>query len=158
MKKVFLFLFFIAHSSLFSQEINCKCCDKSHSEFDFWVGSWVVTNLDKSIAGYNTIEKIQDNCILKEDWKSIKGNYSGTSYNYFNKNNKKWEQLWIDNQGEVLKLRDERIENKMILKSDALIDEEGISYFHRITWTYNPDETVRQLWEIIKENTNIYWF
>ncbi|MBT8305128.1 MAG: hypothetical protein KJP09_11710 [Bacteroidia bacterium] len=137
-------------SSIIAQD-KCNCCTEKHSEFDFWIGSWVVTNPDGSAAGNNVIDKIQDNCILRENWTSAKGNYTGTSSNFYNLQNKQWEQIWIDNQGQQLHLKGNRVGNKMILTSDELKNQDGESFRNRITWTHNEDGTVRQLWEILQE-------
>ena len=65
-----------------SQDKACNCCTDKHSEFDFWVGSWKVTNPDGTTAGNNIIKKIQNNCILQENWTSASPGYTGTSNNF----------------------------------------------------------------------------
>jgi len=130
-----------------AQSEPCNCCTPKHAEFDFWIGQWTVTNPEGSVAGTNRIEKIQDNCILRENWTSAKGNYTGTSNNFYNYKTKQWEQIWIDNQGQSLHLKGNRKGNQMILQSDEAQDKEGNSFYHRITWTLNDDGSVRQYWE-----------
>lgn len=130
---------------------SCNCCTETHKQFDFWVGTWEVTNPDGSKAGRNIIVKIQDNCILQENWVSAKGNYTGTSNNYYNTVTKQWEQLWVDNQGASLHLKGNRKGNQMILESDPQKGKQGKEFINRVTWTANPDGTVRQLWEVISE-------
>lgn len=31
---------------LFAQNKPCNCCTEKHAEFDFWIGTWEVTNPD----------------------------------------------------------------------------------------------------------------
>ncbi|RAJ13238.1 hypothetical protein [Olleya aquimaris] len=151
---IILFLALISFNAI-SQNNDCACCTEQHQAFDFWIGEWQVTNPDGSIAGHNTILKVQDNCILQENWVSAKGNYTGTSQNFYNSKTGQWEQIWIDNQGGTLHLKGNRTGNQMILQSDTLKNKEGNPYFHRITWTLNNDGSVRQLWETTTNNTEV---
>ncbi|MBT8306628.1 MAG: hypothetical protein KJN85_06800, partial [Maribacter sp.] len=68
---------------------------------------------------------------------------------------KQWEQIWIDNQGQQLHLKGNRVENQMILTSDQLKNQDGEPFQNRITWTHNENGTVRQLWEILQEGKEI---
>ncbi|GAA4896687.1 hypothetical protein GCM10023311_21800 [Flaviramulus aquimarinus] len=141
--------------SVNAQETNCNCCTEKHSEFDFWIGTWTVTNPDGSLAGNNVIEKIQDNCLLRENWTSAKGTYTGTSTNFYNNNTKQWEQIWIDNQGGSLHLKGHRKGNKMILKTSVANNKDGLPFYHQITWSLNDDGSVRQYWETITNNKDV---
>lgn len=155
MKHLFWALFFFMSTLAVAQTDTCNCCTEQHKAFDFWIGEWTVTNPDGSLAGENKIEKIQDNCILLENWTSSTGNYTGTSQNFYNFKTKQWEQLWIDNKGGFLKLTGNRKGNQMILRTKDDTNAEGTSFYHRITWTANDDGTVRQLWETIAANQDI---
>jgi hypothetical protein len=141
--------------SMTAQDGNCKCCTEKHSEFDFWIGTWEVTNPDGSLAGSNKIEKVQDQCVLWENWTSASPGYTGTSNNFYNLKTKQWEQIWIDNQGTTLHMKGNKIDNQMILRTDDKTNAEGKVFYHRITWTSNDDGTVRQLWETITDSTQI---
>ena len=134
-----------------AQDDICACCTEDHKAFDFWLGNWAVTNTDGSAAGQNTIVKDQDNCILRESWTSAAGGFTGSSTNFYNLISGEWEQLWIDNSGNHLKLKGKRIGNQMILSSDSYIRQDGKAYINRISWTANADGTVRQLWEVLHE-------
>jgi len=151
MKYFTLLILLVSASYTFAQE-QCNCCTETHSEFDFWIGTWTVTNPDGSAAGNNVIVKLQDKCLLRENWTSAKGNYTGTSHNFYNGQTKQWEQIWVDNQGQSLHLKGKRIGNQMILTSDELKNQEGELYKNRITWTQNQDGSVRQLWEIVQDD------
>ena len=155
MKKIILLFTLIAFSSMSAQINNCKCCTEKHAEFDFWIGTWNVTNPDGTVAGKNVIDKIQDQCILRENWTSAKGKYTGTSSNFYNSKSKQWEQIWIDNQGGNLHLKGNRVGNQMILRSDEETNKEGKSFYHQITWTLNKDGSVRQLWETFTNEKDV---
>ncbi|UCD61472.1 MAG: hypothetical protein JSV59_02540 [Flavobacteriaceae bacterium] len=154
MKYYIIMFFFLATGiGLLAQSPNCNCCSENHDDFDFWEGNWEVTNIDGTDAGNNTIVKIQDGCILMENWVSTNGQYTGTSFNFYNNKANQWEQLWIDNTGSHLKLTGNRFENKMIMKSLPFEHKDGKKYVNKITWTLNKDGTVRQLWEILHNGT-----
>ena len=99
--------------------------------------------------------KIQNKCILRENWTSAKGNYTGTSNNFYNNKSNQWEQIWIDNQGQSLHLKGNRKNNQMILQTDEETNKDGKVFFHRLTWTHNEDGSVRQLWETITNSTDV---
>lgn len=153
--RLFIFCFIVFSLTVEAQEQHCNCCTEKHSEFDFWKGTWTVTKPDGSIAGTNIIDKIQNNCILRENWTSAKGSFTGTSTNFYNYAKKQWEQIWVDNQGSSLHLKGNRIDNKMILKTDVAQNKDGNPYYHKVTWTLNEDGTVRQYWETITNDKDI---
>ncbi|MCF1421143.1 hypothetical protein [Mangrovimonas futianensis] len=148
---VILVFVFIGLQLSAQTEPNCGCCAENHLAFDFWVGNWQVYKTDGTKAGSNRIVKVQDGCALQENWKSAKGNFTGSSYSFYNASTDQWEQLWIDNQGGQLHLRGGLNGNQMILKSDGFMDQEGRKSYHQITWTNNPDGTVRQFWQTFTE-------
>ena len=156
MNKKYLILIIIFLATAFgtwAQSSDCNCCSENHDDFDFWEGKWEVTNTDGTAAGKNTIVKMQDGCVIKENLVGAKGNYTGTSLNFYNDKTEQWEQLWVDNSGSYLKLTGNRIENQMILKSEPIDHKDGKQYVNKITWTLNKDGTVRQLWEIMNNGT-----
>ena len=140
-----------------AQNTNCPCKSGEHQAFDFWIGQWEVYLPDGSLAGKNTIRKIENGCALREEWVSTAtAGYTGTSYNFYNAIDKQWEQLWIDNQGAFLKLKG-GIEGKaIVLKGDPVIGVAGRMQINRITWTPNSDGTVRQLWEVTFDDENTW--
>ena len=155
--KYLVFVFFMASLTITKAQNSqqCSCCTEKHSEFDFWIGSWTVTNPDGSAAGKNTIKKIQDNCVLQENWTSASAGFTGTSNNFYNYKTKQWEQIWVDNQGQSLHLKGNKVGNQMILKTDEETDAQGNKIYHRVTWTHNEDGTVRQYWETITNGKDI---
>ena len=142
--------------SSFAQNSNaCNCCTAQYQGFDFWLGEWEVTTNNGQIAGYNSIKKVQNNCVVQENWTSANPGYTGTSYNFFNARNNQWEQIWIDSSGQSLHLKGERTEKAMILKSDPVLNKDQKTTYNQITWTANSDGTVRQLWEVFTEGEEV---
>lgn len=150
-KSLFLSCLILAcfSASLFAQSgDDCACCTEKHKEFDFWTGDWKVYKPDGELAGLNTIEKEQGNCVLRENWVSAKGETTGTSLNFFDEEQGKWRQIWIDNQGTVLELAGSMQQGKMVLVSDLIADEKQGNILNKITWTPHADGTVNQRWEV----------
>ena len=139
-------LFLVLNLSAQENSSACACCGEEYQQFNFWLGDWVVYSKGKMVA-FNKITKIEDGCIVRENWKSVGSNYSGTSYNFYDKVSGKWKQTWVDNQGSVLELSGAIEDNKMILQSKVKIDDAGNRVVNRLTWTNNKNGTVNQMWE-----------
>lgn len=135
---------------LVAQDNNCNCCSEDQKAFDFWIGNWEVVNAaNGKPAGTSKISREEAGCVIRENWTSATVGYTGTSLNFYNAKDEKWEQLWVDNSGAFLKLKGKRTGNQMVLSSDPFTKDDK-TYWNRITWTNNDDGTVRQLWEILE--------
>ena len=151
MSKYFIvtILSLVINMTIFAQK-DCACCTEYNNQFDFWLGEWVVHDTLGNEVGKNKIQKLEQNCLLSEQWTGAKGG-SGRSYNYYNQTDSTWNQLWIDSYGSNLELKGNLHNGAMILKSAILESKAGKMYYNQISWIPNPDGTVTQLWEIISE-------
>jgi hypothetical protein len=76
--------------------------------FNFWVGEWELQweSSDGTMEyGTNTIEKILDGMVIKENFEAITGEmkgYIGKSFTVFDSTTNSWYQTWVDNQGSYL--------------------------------------------------------
>lgn len=131
------------------QAADKGCPDARSHQFDFWIGSWDVTNVDGSVAGRNRIEPILDGCVLRESWTGISGS-AGTSLNFFDTSRGKWRQFWVWREGTTLELEGGMNNGSMVLEGDSV--EDGKVVLNRITWTARPGGAVQQLWEISMDN------
>lgn len=147
MRTLVSFLIFLITFFSYAQNQNCNCCTEKYAAFDFWKGTWEAFTPDGKLAGTNLIEKIQGECVLRENWISASAGYTGTSYNFYNAQKDQWEQIWIDNQGQSLHLKGNIQGKNMVLQSDKIPQKDGGFIINRITWIPNNDGTVRQLWE-----------
>lgn len=122
------------------------CEAPSYREFDFWVGDWEVMSNGQA-AGTNSIHPIHGGCALQENWQGAgAGGISGSSYNMYDRASGQWHQTWVDASGTLLLLDGGLSEGAMVL-SGLRPTQDGGTALHRVTWTPNPDGTVRQLWE-----------
>ena len=124
------------------------CSDPQDREFDFWIGEWEVYD-GENLAGRNSIVPILGGCVLQENWQGESGS-AGSSFNFYNPQIGKWEQFWVWRNGTTLELEGGFSDGKMILEGDSL-NQKGETVRNRITWYDNPDGTVRQHWEVSKD-------
>jgi hypothetical protein len=122
------------------------CTGPEHRQFDFWIGDWDVSNPAGKPAGRNRIESILGGCALRETWSGAGGS-SGTSYNAWDTQRKRWHQTWVDNGGLVLQIDGGFKDGKMVLSGETL-DSSGAAVSNRITWQETGPGAVRQLWEV----------
>jgi hypothetical protein len=116
-------------------------------QFDFWIGSWEVTGSGGKIAGRSHIEPVSDGCGISERWEGASGS-RGVSYNAWDPSTGHWHQFWIGNSaGDVLYLEGGLDAGKMTMQGIRNNATTGKPQRQRITWTPNPDGTVRQLWD-----------
>jgi hypothetical protein len=130
----------------------CACCSENHTAFDFWVGDWKVYNTGGKLIGTNKVLKLQEGCVVQENWEAANNTSTGTSYNFFDSSDSTWNQVWISSTGNVLNLKGNLSrEGVMILKSELAMGTKG-KYYNQITWSKNTNGTVTQRWDILNEN------
>ncbi len=122
-----------------------KCTAAEQHQFDFWIGEWVVTDKGK-LAGHSRIERILGGCALLENWSGASGG-GGKSLNFYDRDDGKWHQTWIDVGGDALFLSGTFEHGAMRLEGARRATDKQPATRHRITWTRLPEGAVRQLWE-----------
>lgn len=121
-----------------------RCDTPDFRRFDFWIGSWDVTS-GGNPAGTSLITLEEDGCVIHEHWKGAKGS-TGQSFNFFDRTDGKWHQMWVSNSGNVLYLTGDYDGGVLTLQGESR-GPGGAAVLNRLTFTANPDRTVRQLWE-----------
>lgn len=150
-----LFLSTSISNELLSQNAKkIPCSGEKYQQFDFWEGNWNVYDVNGKLIGTNKLVKMQNNCVMQENWESKTSNNKGTSYNYYNKVDDTWNQVWVDNSGFSLVLKGKLVNGKMVLESD-LIQSKKENYYNRVTWTKNDDNSVTQVWECLDKNHKV---
>ena len=113
---------------------------------------------DGKLAGESSISIVQDSCVIKEEWKSASSNYTGTSYNFYDQKTDVWHQVWVDNQGGTLFLQGGlTMDNQMALSSKHEVMDKEESW-NLISWTRNPEGTVRQVWKSMNADSTSVLF
>ena len=116
------------------------CTAPEHSQFDFWVGKWDVYGPKGKLVAHSLIEKLYNGCGVRENWMPF-NNQTGGSLNISLPAEKHWEQFWIDSSGSRAVFIGGWNGEAMVIQGKwggPLV---------RITYTPNPDRSVRQFGE-----------
>jgi hypothetical protein len=124
-----------------NDKLPCRAAE--HHQFDFWIGHWDVFLPNGNKAGENRIEVIEGGCALLEQWSGTRGP-TGKSLNIYDGLRRVWHQTWVDSTGGLLVLEGHWVDGRMVLSS-------SVPPIQRITWSPQPDGSVRQLWESSKD-------
>jgi len=128
------------------------CSSAGYHQFDFWIGSWDVASGGQP-AGTNSIHPIHNGCALQENWQGTgEGGVSGSSFNIYDQATGLWHQTWVDGGGTLLQLDGGLVDGVMVLSGQRPARDGSVMVKHRISWTPNPDGSVRQLWEASKDD------
>lgn len=127
-------------------EPSAPCSSPEHHQFDFWLGKWTAYDGEGKVVGTNHLHRIVDDCGLQENWVSARGDYKGTSYNFYIPGRRAWHQTWVDNQGGSLLLNGKFKNGQMQLQGQRKTAE-GKKTLDRITWSILEDGRVRQHWQ-----------
>lgn len=122
------------------------CGSDAHRAFDFWVGTWDVIGANGAAAGRNVITRLHGGCTLHEAYVGG-GGYAGQSLNAYDATRDRWHQTWSDVTGLLLRLEGGSPRPGVMRMAGPRTDGQGREVTDRITWTANPDGTVRQHWE-----------
>ncbi|MDO1560462.1 hypothetical protein Q0812_13590 [Brevundimonas sp. 2R-24] len=120
------------------------CEAPEHRQFDFWIGEWEV--FDRTTgerAGHSLIERLYGGCVLRENWSSE--GFEGGSLNAFWSGDGQWHQTWMDQAGAVRHFVGGLEGGRMTMTArQPVTTAQGGVRLVRLTFTANPDGTVRQ--------------
>jgi hypothetical protein len=122
------------------------CIDPEYLHFDFWIGSWRVSDSEGNFQGTNRIEKTLDGCALQESWSG--SGTRGHSCNAYSKNPGLWHQTWVDNNGSLLPLDGGLVDGRMVLTGQTPAAYGKGTADHEISWEALPDGCVLQVWKV----------
>ena len=121
------------------------CTAPEHRQFDFWIGDWDVSINGRKV-GENRITLEEGGCLIHEHWKAVQGGGTGQSFNFFDRTDGKWHQVWVSSTGTVLDLAGDFRDGKLAFKG-VTRPPNGAEVLHELTFSLNPDSTVRQHWQ-----------
>lgn len=124
---------------------STPCTAAQHRQFDFWIGTWDITDPRGQRIGINRIERILNGCVLYESWEGAAGS-RGHSFSAWDPGDNKWHQTWVDNEGTVLMISGGIVNGEMVMEGERRLPD-GTRQLERITWTPNADGTLRQFWQ-----------
>lgn len=128
------------------------------SDFGFWVGDWDVYAPNGNQAGTNTIEELEQGCLLLENWTGATGG-TGKSINFYDPGRELWRQIWVSSNGVVIEIEGGLRDGSMVLEG-TLTNAAGQVQPFKGTWTPADDGSVRQHFEISQDEGRSWttWF
>lgn len=140
----FLMLCIVAATARTQSTLDSGCAAPEHRHFDFWVGSWTVTDSSGTVLGENDVIRIARGCGLREHWRGARGG-EGMSLNVWQPALGRWTQFWVGT-GVVLALTGGvDSQGRMVLRGQRPTAEGAVT--DRITWTPLKSGSVRQEWD-----------
>ena len=121
-------------------------------QLDFWLGEWTVSNPQGQAVGENVITVDLEGCVVRESWTDSYGN-RGTSVNFYDPASAFWHQVWTSDNGTVTHYQGEWRDGAMRFAAGGFGDADGVTVHRRMTFTPNPDASVRQLIEQSEDGT-----
>ncbi len=133
-------------------ELNAYPClgNQNYRHFDFWLGEWDVMVNGRKV-GDNSITMPTGGCAIHENYTTA-GNYAGQSINFYDPIDKKWHQHWVGSGGDVYNYLETKREEGLLQFESKFMNPNGNISLSRLTFTLNPDGTVRQLFENSNDN------
>ena len=121
------------------------CVQPEQRQFDFWVGSWTVTDSAGAVTyGTSSVTNEERGCLIHEHWSGSRGG-TGQSLNYFDLSKGQWEQDWVASAaGGTVHLYGHLEDGAMVLEGDQV--KGGVSSRQRVMWIPEADGRVRQFW------------
>ena len=151
--RVVVICFLLLCGSLLQAQSGQKPCSaEQFSQFDFWIGDWMLTWSD-TLHGTNSITKEFNDCVIYEHFDGNPGaKFKGMSVSTFNMNTKMWHQTWVDDQGGYLDFKGGMVADSMILTRS--FEKQGSTIFQRMVWFDITGESFSWNWERSVDNKN----
>ena len=118
--------------------------DPAYRAFDFWVGDWDVYVDGAKTSAHNRISLELHGCLIHEHWS---GGGKGESFNYYNANTSKWHQNYVDESGSTVWYEGTLTAPGVMHMEGGYANSNGSTGLARVTWTSNPDGSVRHFIE-----------
>jgi len=125
--------------------------------FDFWLGEWEVT-WGESGRGVNRITSILDDRVILENFDARPSMpFCGMSVSTYSQRLGKWQQTWVDNQGNYLDFVGAFADGEMALAREATIDGERVlqrMVWHNIgrdelDWNWERSDDGGKTWQVV---------
>lgn len=128
--------------------LDTACTAPRHHDFDFWVGSWTVTDSTGRVIGTNDIAPIANGCGLREHWRAAGGS-EGMSLTAWQPALGRWTQFWVG-VGSVLHLTGGLDQSgRMVLAGERPMPDGPL--LDRLTWIPLRAGSVRQQWDVSRD-------
>ncbi|MEP6472212.1 MAG: hypothetical protein ABJC74_00720 [Gemmatimonadota bacterium] len=126
------------------------CSGPEYHQFDFFVGDWIATKKDGTPAGTLLMTVEEGGCLLHEHWEGA-GGTNGQSLNFYDKNDRRWHQVWVDNEGNWLNLSGTLVGKSMNFTATTT-GPGGKRQLLRAGFVDNGDGTAREWYDTSDDN------
>jgi hypothetical protein len=127
------------------------CVAPEYGQFDFWIGRWAVSPTGKDeVVAESLVEKLYSGCGVRENWMP-RNHQGGGSLTSYVASEKTWRQTWVDSSGSRAEFRGGWNGKTMVL-TGTWPSPDGKPRIVRMTYTPNPDGSVRQFGEASFDN------
>jgi len=115
-----------------------------HRQFDFWIGDWEVRNPQGQLAGTNRVQRLEDGCLILENWTGSQGG-TGKSINFYTPGTAKWRQTWVSSTAGVTDYQGSYKDGAMRFEGETTSN--GNKLLLKLTFFNLGPDRVRQLAE-----------
>jgi hypothetical protein len=142
-------------------ETQKPCSAPEAGQFDFWLGEWDLTWKDgggRTLRGTNTITKEYGGCVIYERFDGAPGmDLKGMSVSTYNPAMGKWQQTWVDDQGNYFDLVGGFADGKMTLMHEREVDGRLVQlrmvFFNigeiELDWQWERSEDGGENWNVL---------
>jgi len=137
-----------AHEKMVLAAEPCKHPEQNpeYRQFDYWVGDWEVYNKFGAVSGHNRVQLILGDCVVEENWTSRLAG-EGKSFSKYNPHARRWEQYWVDDQGDTTFFHGQLEGTNLVFHAETL-DPNGGRTLRRLTFFRQGPDKVRQFSEM----------
>ena len=138
----------------YAQSTPKRCESAEYHQFDFWIGTWNVSDMQGALQGVTTVSRRND-CVLEERWTSSTDDQTGASFNMYDFRTRKWFQSWFDSYGNMLTISGGLKSGAMWMEGERLTPD-GKLALERTRWIPLPDGTIHHIWDYTLDNRSTW--
>jgi hypothetical protein len=125
--------------------------DSSARQLDFWLGDWSVGTTEAPNTGHSKVSLALDGCLVSETWASDGTDHKGENVMAYNRDDKTWRGLFIDNRGRVHALRGVVTAMAVEFQGPSR-DESGKMILTKVKIVRLSHDHVEQIWQKSSDN------
>jgi hypothetical protein len=125
------------------------------TDFDFWLGTWVVTWGDGASHGRNVVTKTHGGKVVTENFDGRPGvELHGTSLSAYDEARDLWRQTWVDDEGNYFALEGRFENSEMTLLCDRHSGPPDVVY--RMRFVDIARNSLTWIWEKSTDGGNTF--
>ncbi|MEL6359481.1 MAG: hypothetical protein AAFR21_00245 [Pseudomonadota bacterium] len=134
------------------------CSSEAYRQFDFWLGTWDVTDPSGKHVGVNRITSAENGCLILERWEGASGS-TGQSMNFYDPIEDTWRQVWVSSGAVIDYTGGLSVDGDMVLTGEIHYHN-GRSASFTGTWSLLADGRIKQHFQQLNSDTGEWrdWF